>query len=133
MSATAKTSTPRGPRFAELRQSFSVVCYPVGSISPDATRWEAARVERPLRERFTLRATPHRIKHYDYIGLSLYAAAPTDHVGYLRVAEPVTFTTFPDAEGLFTIAVDLRLAWSEAIAQPDRPTAVTVGLKRAAA
>jgi hypothetical protein len=135
--STPMTSTPHGARHRDLRQTFSIVAFPLEGLNAESSLVQAKRVETLLLDAFTGRGLdtasyrngrghPHRIPLYDYSGLGLREAATDgERVGYLRVIEPLSMSTFSDPadDRLYIVACNLRCGWSEYVGVPiDAPS-----------
>jgi hypothetical protein len=131
--ATPANSTPHGARHREVRQSFTVVAYPLEGINAESSMIEAKRVERLLLDAFakgidpvgfrrgTGRAHPMRVPlvHYTDVGVR-EAATDAERTGFMRVVEPPAVSVFadPSDDRVYIVACDVRLAWSEYVGVP---------------
>jgi hypothetical protein len=132
--STPLASLALGTSHRELRQTFSVLCFPSAfAASDEAAIVEAKRVERLLLEAATGGRYPMAIEMYDYSDVALRESA-TNHVGYMKLIEPPTFGVLPEAasDRLYAVVVDLRVRWTERAKPPSTdPLVQLVGVRRA--
>jgi hypothetical protein len=130
--STPVASLPLGTSHRELRQTFSVLCFPSAFAATDeAAIVEAKRVERLLLEAATGGRWPMAIEMYDYSDVPLRTPA-TDLIGYMKLIEPPTFGVFPETvnDRLYIAAVDLRVRWTERAKPPSTdPLVQLVGVR----
>lgn len=128
--STPATSSPIGARAIELRQSFSVVCFPVPAVTAEASALEASRVERRLllalaqgvdEAAFSTRSGrchPLRVPLYDYADVPLGEPVDPDaRAGFARIIEgpDVQAAGDPSSPTTFVVVADFRLSWTQAI------------------
>lgn len=129
--ATVATTTPIGARQTETRQTFSIVAFPTVAATPEASELEAARVENLLTIAFVRgidpalsargRAHPLRVPLFDYSGVAWGQPVGDDaRLGVARVIEPPTASSAADPADarVFVVALDVRLSWTQSIAEP---------------
>lgn len=132
---TPGADTAIGARMIEKKQTFTLIAYPVETVTPEEARLEAERVRDLFSVAFSMgthqpsmapsrgRAHPRRVPLYNWDGIAADEPVTADDRSprdFMRVTGDPTFTPVGDPEDdlIWTITGNVTLWWTKSVVPP---------------